>query len=101
MTALGQSLFELFPDHGTDTRPDGSSKYVFPADRQHGAESVPLSATDLEPQASRFDVGIDGELFRRCGGFISVEAMYEAAMEKTKGEPFAQHARQDYLPEYR
>ena len=53
MTALGQSLFELFPDHGTDTRPDGSSKYVFPADRQHGAESVPLSATDLEPQASR------------------------------------------------
>ena len=49
----------------------------------------------------RFDVGIDGELFRRCGGFISVEAMYEAAMEKTKGEPFAQHARQDYLPEYR
>mgnify|MGYP003364624253 CR=1 FL=1 len=108
MTALGQSLFELFPDHGTDTRPDGSSKYVFPADRQHGAESVPLSATDLEPQAYnrqspdlRFDVGIDGELFRRCGGFISVEAMYEAAMEKTKGEPFAQHARQDYLPEYR
>ena len=49
----------------------------------------------------RFDVGIAGELFRRCGGFISVEAMYEAAMEKTKGEPFAQHARQDYLPEYR
>ena len=36
----------------------------------------------------RFDVGIDGELSRRCGGFISVEAVYDAAMEKTKGESF-------------
>lgn len=49
----------------------------------------------------KFDVGIDGELSRRCGGFISVEAAYEAIMEKTKGEPFAQYARQNYLPEYR
>ncbi len=49
----------------------------------------------------RFDVGIDGELSRRCGGFISVEAVYDAVMEKTKGEPFAQYARQNYLPEYR
>ena len=49
----------------------------------------------------RFDVGIDGELSRRCGGFISVGAVYEAVMEKTKGEPFAQYARQNYLPEYK
>lgn len=49
----------------------------------------------------RFDVGIDGELSRRCGGFVSVEAVYDAVMEKTEGEPFAQYVRQNYLPEYR
>lgn len=41
----------------------------------------------------RFDVGIDGELSRHCREFVSVEAVYEAAIEKTEGEPFAQYAR--------
>lgn len=36
----------------------------------------------------RFDVGIDGELAKRAGGFIPLELIYEAAMEKTGGVPF-------------
>ena len=67
----------------------------------HGHCHGKLGEYNLLSPDLRFDVGIDGELSHRCEGFISVEAMYEAAMEKTKGEPFAQHARQDYLPEYR
>ena len=36
----------------------------------------------------RFDVGIDGELAKLAGGFIPLELIYEAAMEKTGGVPF-------------
>ena len=44
----------------------------------------------------RFDVGIDCELAKRAGGFIPLELIYEAAMEKTGGVPFHQYAKQNY-----
>lgn len=34
----------------------------------------------------RFDIGIDGALAKRTGGFIDVETLYKAVMEKTHGE---------------
>ena len=49
----------------------------------------------------RFDVGIDGELAKRAGGFIPLELIYEAAMEKTGGVPFNQYAKQNYRSEVR
>ena len=49
----------------------------------------------------RFDVGIDGELAKRAGGFIPLELIYEAAMEKTGGVPFHQYAKQNYRSEVR
>lgn len=67
----------------------------------HGHCHGKLDEYNRQSPDLRFDVGIDGELSRRCGGFVNVEAVYEAVMEKTKGESFAQYARQNYLPEYR
>ena len=67
----------------------------------HGHCHGKLDEYNRQSPDLRFDVGIDGELSRRCGGFISVEAVYDVAMEKTKGESFTQYARQNYLPEYR
>lgn len=49
----------------------------------------------------RFDVGIDGELAKRAGGFIPLELIYEAAMEKTGGVLFHQYAKQNYRSEVR
>ena len=49
----------------------------------------------------RFDVGIDGELAKRAGGFIPLELIYEVAMEKTGGVPFHQYAKQNYRSEVR
>jgi len=49
----------------------------------------------------RFDVGIDGELAKLAGGFIPLELIYEAAMEKTGGVPFHQYAKQNYRSEVR
>ena len=50
----------------------------------------------------RFDVGIDGELAKRAGGgFIPLELIYEAAMEKTGGVSFHQYAKNNYRSEVR
>lgn len=49
----------------------------------------------------RFDVGIDGKLSQRCSGFVDIETIYEAAMEKTGGESFRNYAQQNYSPEKR
>lgn len=49
----------------------------------------------------RFDVGIDGKLSQRFGGFIDIETIYEVAMEKTCGESFRNYAQQNYSPEKR
>lgn len=51
----------------------------------HGHCHGKLGEYNLLSPDLRFDVGIDGELSHRCEGFISVEAVYEAVMEKTKG----------------
>lgn len=34
----------------------------------------------------RFDVGIDGELAQRCGGFVDLDSLYDAVLEKTGGK---------------
>ena len=44
----------------------------------------------------RFDVGIDGLLAKRCGGFVPAEAVYEIAKEKTQGLAFGEYARNSY-----
>ena len=49
----------------------------------------------------RFDVGIDGELAKLAVGFIPLELIYEAAIEKTGGVPFHQYAKQNYRSEVR
>lgn len=44
----------------------------------------------------RFDVGIDGVLAKRSGGFIDIKALYEAIMEKTGGLAPQQYAKEKY-----
>ncbi len=40
----------------------------------------------------RFDIGIDSELAHRCGGFVDLESVYLAAMEKTGGIGLREYA---------
>lgn len=44
----------------------------------------------------RFDVGIDGVLVKRSGGFIDVKTLYETIMEKTNGLTPQQYAKEKY-----
>ena len=44
----------------------------------------------------RFDIGIDGALAKRIGGFIDIKALYETIMEKTKGLTPQQYAKGKY-----
>lgn len=44
----------------------------------------------------RFDVGIDGVLAKRSGGFIDVKTLYETIMEKTNGLTPQQYAKEKY-----
>lgn len=44
----------------------------------------------------RFDVGIDGVLAKRAGGFIDVKMLYETIMEKTNGLTPQQYAKEKY-----
>ncbi len=44
----------------------------------------------------RFDVGINGELAQKCGGFVDLEAIYQAAMEKTGGIGLKEYAENVY-----
>jgi len=44
----------------------------------------------------RFDIGIDGALARRAGGFIDFETLYEAVLEKTKGLTPRRYAAETY-----
>lgn len=44
----------------------------------------------------RFDVGIDGALAKRAGGFIDMRTLYEAIMEKTNGLTPQQYAKEKY-----
>lgn len=44
----------------------------------------------------RFDVGIDGALAKRAGGFIDINTLYEAIMEKTNGLTPQQYAKEKY-----
>lgn len=44
----------------------------------------------------RFDVGIDGALAKRAGGFIDINTLYEAIMEKTNGLTPQKYAKEKY-----
>ncbi len=44
----------------------------------------------------RFDVGIDGQLAAKYGGFIPLEAIYAEAMAKTGGLSTHEYAKQNY-----
>lgn len=44
----------------------------------------------------RFDVGIDGALAKRAGGFIDINTLYETIMEKTNGLTPQQYAKEKY-----
>ena len=44
----------------------------------------------------RFDIGIDGVLAKRAGGFIDINTLYEAIMEKTNGLTPQQYAKEKY-----
>ncbi len=44
----------------------------------------------------RFDVGINGELAGRCGGFVDLDTIYQAAVEKTGGLDFHEYAERVY-----
>lgn len=44
----------------------------------------------------RFDIGIDGALAKRAGGFIDIQTLYEAIMNKTQGLTPQQCAKERY-----
>ena len=69
--------------------------------RLHGHCHAKLAEHNRLSNDLRFDVGIDGELAKRAGGFVPLELIYEAAMEKTGGVPFHQYAKQNYRSEER
>ncbi|MCM1176132.1 MAG: hypothetical protein NC308_10005 [Clostridium sp.] len=58
----------------------------------HGHCHGKLDRYNHESGKLRFDVGIDGELAHKSGGFVSLTALYEAALQKTAGEPFSRYA---------
>lgn len=45
----------------------------------------------------RFDIGIDGVLAKRAGGFIDIKTLYEAIMEKANGLTPLKYAKGKYL----
>ncbi len=44
----------------------------------------------------RFDIGIDGALAKRAGGFIDIQTLYEAIMNKTQGLMPRQYSKEKY-----
>lgn len=44
----------------------------------------------------RFDIGIDGALAKRAGGFIDIKTLYEVIMEKTNGLTPQQYSKEKY-----
>lgn len=44
----------------------------------------------------RFDIGIDGALAKRTGGFIDIQTLYEAIMDKTNSLAPQQYAKENY-----
>ena len=44
----------------------------------------------------RFDIGIDGALAKRTGGFIDIKTLCETIMEKTRGLTPQQYAKEKY-----
>lgn len=44
----------------------------------------------------RFDIGIDGVLAKRAGGFVDINTLFEAIMEKTNGLTPQQYAKERY-----
>ena len=59
-------------------------------------EKLVLDENNRIPNNLSFDVGIDGELAKKAGGFVLLELIFEADMEKTGGVLFHQYAQQNY-----
>lgn len=64
----------------------------------HGHCHGTMDAYNSQSADLRFDVGIDGALSRRAGGFIDFETLYEAIMEKTDGLTPQRYAMETYEP---
>jgi calcineurin-like phosphoesterase family protein len=67
----------------------------------HGHCHGRLDGFNAESEELRFDVGIDGELARKCGGIVTLEAVYEAAVTKAGTDNFKSYANQSYKKELR
>ncbi len=67
----------------------------------HGHCHGRMDEFNSECEELRFDVGIDGNLARKCGGIVPLEAIYEAAVEKAGSDDFKHYANQSYKKELR
>ena len=62
----------------------------------HGHCHGNIDGFNVESEELRFDVGIDGELARKCGGIVDLETIYEAAVEKAGADDFKNYASKSY-----
>ncbi len=62
----------------------------------HGHCHGKMDEYNNESKGLRFDVGIGSELARRCGGFVDLENIFQAAMDKTGGRTFHEYAMTEY-----
>ena len=67
----------------------------------HGHCHGRIDEFNSECEELRFDVGIDGELARKCGGIVTLEAIYETAVEKAGTDDFKSYANRSYKKELR
>ncbi len=83
-----------YPMVSWNKKPDGAIML-------HGHCHGRIDEFNAECEEFRFDVGIDGELARKCGGLVPLEAIYEAALEKAGTDDFKSYANQSYKTELR
>lgn len=62
----------------------------------HGHCHGKIDTSNNESGELRFDVGVDGELAKRCSGIVDLESIYQIAMEKTGGLRFAEYVANCY-----
>ncbi len=61
----------------------------------HGHCHGTMDAYNAQSVDLRFDIGIDGALAKRAGGFIDIKTLYEVVMEKTKGLSPQEYAKEN------
>lgn len=62
----------------------------------HGHCHGNIDAFNAESNELRFDVGIDGELSRQCGGIVDLETIYQAATSKAGTDDFRSYSQTNY-----